>query len=72
MRIQTCITRRTCQLFVVFIANVTACSRIFIALGKAKVYYIDDVLLLTDTDKEVVGLDITMQEPALVYKLYTL
>jgi len=49
-----------------------SCPRVFVALSKAEVYDVDDVLLAAEPDQEVVRLDIPVQEAALVDEFDTL
>jgi len=45
---------------------------VLIALRKAKVNYVNDMLLFLYANQEIVWLDISVQETVLVDKLYTL
>ena len=72
MRIQTCISRGASQLFVILVADVAAGPRVFISLGQAEVNHVYYVLVVGHADQEVVRLDVSMQESALVDELYAL
>ena len=60
------------QLLIVLVAYVATSPRIFESLGKSKVNHIDYVLLLADTDEEVIWFDVSVKEAALVDVLDTL
>ena len=72
MRIQTCISRCASQLFVILVADVAAGPRVFISLGQAEVNHVYYVLVVGHADQEVVRLDVSMQESALVDELNAL
>jgi hypothetical protein len=49
-----------------------ACFGVFITFSEAKVNDIDDVLVFTGANEEVIWLDVTMQESVLMYIFYPL
>ena len=58
--VQTCITRRPCQLLIVFVANVTTSAGVLISLGQTKVNDVDYVLVVALAYQEIVGLDVSV------------
>jgi len=57
------------QVLSIAIRNVLTGLGVTETLGQAKVDYVDVVLLLADTDKEVIWLNVSVQEVARVHKL---
>jgi hypothetical protein len=51
---------------------VSACFWVFVPFGQAEVDDVEDMLVLVQTDQEVVRLDISMQEAILVHVLDSL
>ena len=49
-----------------------ASLRVFVTLGKTEIDHVQDVLVLSATDKKVVWLDVSMQEAVLMDELDTL
>jgi hypothetical protein len=62
MRIDGSITGSTSQVLVLTVRNVEVRLGVTVLLGQTKVDHIDLVATLTDTHKEVVGLDITVDK----------
>ena len=69
MCVKTRIPSRSSQLFIVLVADMPACPWILVPFRQTKVDDVDDVLLFTETDQEVVRLDVPVQESALVNEL---
>ena len=69
MGVEAGITRRPCQLLVVFVADVPAGSRIFVSFRKAKVDNVYYMLMVTDTDEKVIRFNISVKEATLVDEL---
>lgn len=72
MCIDTSIARRTRQRLVVLVGNVLTGLGIAIALRKAEVNHVNDVLLLAVADEEVVRLHIAMNKMVVVQELEAL
>ena len=62
MGVDTCIASCSCQILTIAVRDVLTCLGVTEALGQTKVNDIYIVLLLADTDEEVVRLDVSMQE----------
>ena len=60
MRVQAGVPCRASQLLIVFVADMPASARVLVSLRQTKVDYIDYVLMIADTDQEVVWLDISV------------
>lgn len=60
------------QIFAVAIWDMFTGFRIAEPLSKPEVNYVDVVLLLADTDQEVVGFDVSVQKVARVHELNSL
>ena len=68
--VDTGISRGAGQRFVLPEGNVLSVPRIAIPLGKTEVNHVQGVLLFPNTDQEVVGLHVTMNEGIGVQILY--
>ena len=60
MRVQTSITRRPSQLLIVFVADVTTSSGVFVSLRQTKVNDVDYVLVVALAYQEIVRLDVSV------------
>jgi len=60
VRVNTCVPGGTCQRFVLSEGDVFSCSSIAIALRQTVVNHVQGVLLLADTNKEIIGFHVTM------------
>ena len=72
MRVQRGVARGACEALVVLKADVAPSLGVFVALGEAEVYDVDDVLVLARANEEVVWLYVPVQEAVLVYEFYSL
>jgi len=72
MSVNSGISSCTCQIFAVSVWNVLASLWIPESLCKTKVYHIDKMLLLLNSNQKVVRLDITVKEMARVDKFKSL
>ena len=72
MSVEAGVASSPCQLLIVLVRDVSTSSGVFIPLGQSKVNYIDNVLLLSKTDQEIVRFDISMKETILMNKFNTL
>ena len=60
MRVQTSITRRPSQLLIVFVANVSTSSGVFVSLRQTKVNDVDYVLVVALAYQEIARLDVSV------------
>ena len=72
MGVKTCIPSRSRELLVILIAYVTTGPRVLISLSETEVDHVDDVLVVRDTDQEIIRFDVSVKEPALVDELNAL
>jgi len=72
MRINGSIPSCASQILAVTIRNMLASLGVPEALGKTEINNIDVVLLFADSDEEIVGFDISMQEMSRMYELNAL
>ena len=69
MSINTCIPCSACQGLVIFIRDVLTCFRVPIPLGQTKINNIDNILLLSVSNQEVVWLHVPVNEVVVMQKL---
>ena len=72
MSIHRSISSSAGQVFAVTVGNMLASLGVSESLGQTKIDDIDIMLLLSDTDKEIIGLDISVKEVSRVDKFDSL
>jgi hypothetical protein len=72
MRVDGCVSSGTSEIFAVTVRDVLTGFGISKALCKTKIDYVHVVLLLADTNEEIIWFDVTMKEMTRVHELNSL
>ena len=72
MSIEAGVSSSTSKGLIVFEGDMSPCFWVLVPLSKAKIDDIDNMLLLTSPNEEVIRLDISMEESILMNILYAL
>lgn len=72
MSVNRCISSSTSKILSVLVRNVFSCSRLSVSLCKTKVDYVHIVLFLTNSNQEIVWLNISVKEMSWMDIFYSL
>ncbi len=72
MSIHRGVSSGTCEVLTITVRNVLPSFGVSEALGKTEIDYVNVVLLLSNTNQEVVWLDVTVKEVTRVHELNSL